>query len=179
MSSGKFRPFWFVPETHLKISNLKMESMVHYSDVIMSVMASQITSLTIVYSTVYSGADEGKHQSSASLAFVRGIHRWPLDSLHKRPVTPSWPDLFSIWEKTSVHNRLDSTSKGQQKHLQMEQKWVSKMELGLFEANTIASQHKSISVMKINTNSPVRINTNSFVMQITGPIHGCPIQTIF
>ena len=47
----------------------------HYTDVIMSTMASQITSLTIVYSTVYSGADQRKHQSSASLAFVRGIHR--------------------------------------------------------------------------------------------------------
>ena len=43
--------------------------------VIMSAMASQITSLTIVYSTVYSGADRRKHRSSASLAFVRGIHR--------------------------------------------------------------------------------------------------------
>ena len=43
----------------------------------MGVMASQITSLTIVYSTVYSGADQSKHQSSASLAFVWGIHRWP------------------------------------------------------------------------------------------------------
>ena len=38
-------------------------------------MASQITSLAIVYSTVYSGADERKHQSSASLSFVQGIHR--------------------------------------------------------------------------------------------------------
>ena len=45
----------------------------HYSDVIMSAMASQTTSLTIVYSTVYSGSDQRKHQSSASLAFVRGI----------------------------------------------------------------------------------------------------------
>ena len=44
----------------------------HYSDVIMGAMASQITSLTIVYSTVYSGADLRKHQSSASMAFVRG-----------------------------------------------------------------------------------------------------------
>ena len=41
----------------------------------MGAFASQITSLTIVYSTVYSGADQRKHQSSASLAFVRGIHR--------------------------------------------------------------------------------------------------------
>ena len=59
----------------------------HYNDVIRGTMASQITSLTIVYSTVYSGADQRKHQSSASLAFVWGIHRWPVNSPHKWPVT--------------------------------------------------------------------------------------------
>ena len=55
--------------------------------VIMSAMASQIISLTIVYSTVYSGADQRKHQSPASLAFVGGIHWWPVNSQHKWPVT--------------------------------------------------------------------------------------------
>ena len=59
----------------------------HYNDVAMGSMASQITSLIIVYSAVYSGADQGKHQSSASLAFVRGIHRGPVNSPHKWPVT--------------------------------------------------------------------------------------------
>ena len=59
----------------------------HYDDVIMDTMASRITSLTIVYSTVYSGADQRKHQSSASLAFVRGIHRGPVNSPQKWPVT--------------------------------------------------------------------------------------------
>ena len=59
----------------------------HYSDIIMSVIASQTTSLAIVYSTVYSGADHRKHQSSASLAFVMGIHRRPVNSPHKWPVT--------------------------------------------------------------------------------------------
>ena len=53
----------------------------------MSTIASQITSLTIVYSTVYSGADQSKHQSSTSLAFVWGIHRSPVNSPHKWPVT--------------------------------------------------------------------------------------------
>ena len=52
----------------------------------MSAMPPQITSLTIVYSSVYSGADQRNHQSSASLAIVRGIHRWPVNSLHKGPV---------------------------------------------------------------------------------------------
>ena len=59
----------------------------HYNDVIMGAIASQITSLTIVYSTVYSDADQRKHQSSASLAFVWGIHRGPVNSPHKWPVT--------------------------------------------------------------------------------------------
>ena len=59
----------------------------HYDDVRMGAIASQITSLTIVYSTVYSGADQSKHQSSASLAFVWWIHRGPVNSPHKWPVT--------------------------------------------------------------------------------------------
>ena len=57
-------------------------------------MASQITSLAIVYLTVYSGADQRKHQCSASLAFVRGI----------QPVTGEFPaqkassaENISIW----------------------------------------------------------------------------------
>ena len=53
----------------------------------MSAIASQITSLTIVYLTVYSDSDQRQHQSSASLAFVRGIHRGPVNSPHKWPVT--------------------------------------------------------------------------------------------
>ena len=59
----------------------------HKGDVIMGAIASQITSITIVYSAVYSDADERKHQRSASLAFVWGIHRGPVNSPHKWPVT--------------------------------------------------------------------------------------------
>ena len=49
----------------------------------MGAIASQITSFTIVYSKVY----YRKHESSASLAFVHGIHRGPVNSPHKWPVT--------------------------------------------------------------------------------------------
>ena len=49
----------------------------HYTDVLMGAIASQITSLTIVYSTVYSDADQRKHQSSAPLAFVRWTGEFP------------------------------------------------------------------------------------------------------
>ena len=53
----------------------------------MSTITSLITNRTIVYSTVYADADQRKHQSPASLAFVRGIHRRPVNSPHKWPVT--------------------------------------------------------------------------------------------
>ena len=73
----------------------------HYDDVIMGAIASQITSLTIVYSTDYSGAYQSKHQSSASLAFVRGIHRRPVNSPHKWPVTrktsPFDDVIMTVW----------------------------------------------------------------------------------
>ena len=59
----------------------------YYSDVIMSAMTSQITGVSIVYSTACSCADQRKHQSSASQSFVRGNHRWPVNSPHKGPVT--------------------------------------------------------------------------------------------
>ena len=60
---------------------------IHYNNVIMSAMASQITSLTMVFSTIYWDADQWKYHSSASLAFVRGIHWWPMNYSHKGPVT--------------------------------------------------------------------------------------------
>ena len=63
------------------------KSCIHYSDVIMGAMGSQITGLAIVYSTVYSDADQRKHQSSASLPFVWGIHRGPVNCPHKWSVT--------------------------------------------------------------------------------------------
>ena len=59
----------------------------HYSDIIMGTMTFQITGVLMVCLIVCSGTDQGKHQSSASLAFVRGIHRWLVNSPHKGPVT--------------------------------------------------------------------------------------------
>ena len=61
---------------------------IHYNDVIMGAIASQITSLTIVFSTVYLDTDQRKHQSSASLAFVWDEpFRGPVNFPHKWPVT--------------------------------------------------------------------------------------------
>ena len=69
-------------------------------------MASPITSLTIVYSTVYSGADQRKHQSSASLAFVRGIHRGPV----QRPVTRSFDVFFDLRLNLRLNKRFNKQS---------------------------------------------------------------------
>ena len=68
----------------------------HYSDVIMSAMSSLITGIRIVYSIVCLGADPRKHQSSASLAFVKGIHRWPVNSPHKGTVTRKMFPCFHL-----------------------------------------------------------------------------------
>ena len=67
-------------------------STMHYNDIIMGMMASQITSFAIVYSNVYSDTDQRKHQSYASLALVRGIHQWL--GRWQGPVT--WKNV-SIW----------------------------------------------------------------------------------
>ena len=106
----------------------------HYTDVIMGMMTSQITRLTIVYSIVYSGADQRKHRNSTSLAFVLGIHRWPVNSPHKDMaamlfrshsvkcsyvVTSSWDELpprhlrvtthLNIWERNVQHKKSSAT----------------------------------------------------------------------
>ena len=76
----------------------------HYVNVIMTTVASQITSLAVVYSIVYSGVDERKHQSSASLAFVRGITgtgEFPAQRA-------SYPENVSIWWR---HHGLLSDNK--------------------------------------------------------------------
>ena len=92
----------------------------HYNDVIMDTIASQITSLTFVYLTVYSDADQRNHQSPASLAFVRGIHRRPVNSPHKWPVTRkmfSFDDVINefvgqtdphlSWRRSQTQERLE------------------------------------------------------------------------
>ena len=84
-SSANLDPFELSPQTTL-VNVTHKYIWEHYSDVIMGRIASQITGLTIVYSTIYSDADQRKHQSSASLAYVWGIHRGPVNSPYKWPV---------------------------------------------------------------------------------------------
>ena len=87
------------PPTHIDSNGL------HYNDVIMCTIASQITSLMIVFSTVYLDTDQRKHQSSASLAFGWGIHRMLVNSLHKWPVMRKM-FLFDDVIMWILHSRL-------------------------------------------------------------------------
>ena len=84
----------------------KISAQFHYSGVIIGAMASQITSLTSVHSTVCSGADQRKQQSSASLAFVRGIHRGPVNSPQKWPVTRKMFHLMTSSCERSITNAI-------------------------------------------------------------------------
>ena len=87
-------------------------SSLHYIDVIMITMASQITSLTVVYSIVYSDADQRKHQNSVSLAFVWGIHRGPVNSPHKGTVTRKMFPFDDVIMVTSQRLSPKSSSLG-------------------------------------------------------------------
>ena len=85
-----------------EMTTLVQNNTTHYGDVAMSAMASQIIRPTIVCSTVSSSADQRKHQSSASLVFVPGIHRWSVNSPHKGPVTRKMFPLDDVIMHPSV-----------------------------------------------------------------------------
>ena len=105
----------FVKKCIWKVSSAKLRPLCsgfnsHYSDVIMSAMVSQITGVYINCTTICSGPDQRKHQSSASLDFVRGIHLWTVDSPHKWPVTGEmFPFDDVIMSKCLLVRRVSST----------------------------------------------------------------------
>ena len=94
---------------------------VHYINVIMTTMTSQITSLAVVYSIVYSGADQRKHQSSASMAFVGGIHRDRWIPRTKRPVTrkmvPFDDVITTMWKSVVICRIVSSCKYGNTRHM--------------------------------------------------------------
>ena len=122
----------------------------HYSDIITSAVASQIIGVSIVCSTVCSGADRRNHQSSASLAFVRGIHWWPVDSTHIGPVT--WKlfpfddvimYLCSLLGLPHYINRLPK-NRGNSQFFNCDIKWAHTQR-----------RHMSVTVSQITGNSAV------------------------
>ena len=108
---GHWYQRWVSSPVHMHVT--ASESRQNFNNVIMGAIASQITSLTIVYTTVYLDADQRKHQSSASLAFVRGIHRWPVNSPHKWPVTRKmfpFDDVIMSFQNHSGYRECSSTA---------------------------------------------------------------------
>ena len=103
--------WWLMKRTLWKSCDKQTNSTIHratgsqlqihtHITMIMSAMASQIIGVCIVCSTVGSVADQRKHQSSAPLAFVQGIHRWLVNSPRKRPVTRKilpFDDVIMMW----------------------------------------------------------------------------------
>ena len=77
----------------------------------MSAMAYQITGVSTACSTVCSSADQRKHQTSASLAFVSGIHWWPVVSHHKGPVTRKCFHLMTSSWQSAMHRSNHSYEK--------------------------------------------------------------------
>ena len=92
-----FSDFFYILWREERHAQQQMGITVTYSDATISVVASQITSISTVSLTVCSGAHQRKHNSSASLAFEWGIHRWPVDSSHKWPIT---------WKKISFDDGI-------------------------------------------------------------------------
>ena len=79
---------------------LAVKIVIHYSDVIMSSMASRITGVSVVYSTVCLGADQRKRQGSAPLAFMVGINRWQVNSPQRAVTRKIFPlgDVIMVRE---------------------------------------------------------------------------------
>ena len=110
---GNQNIYWYTEKFPLILADYKpltrvIEISTHYSDVIMDTMTSQITSLTIIYSTAYSGADQRKQQSSGSLTFVRGIHRWSVNSPLKGPVTRKMFPIDGVTMRLSYFTLIDN-----------------------------------------------------------------------
>ena len=85
--SYRYAPYRLQSLTDKEVHGVSFVRSTHYNDVMMGAIAFQISSLTIVHSTVYSGADQRRHRSSMSLAFVCGNHRGRVNSPHKWSVT--------------------------------------------------------------------------------------------
>ena len=93
----------------------------------MGAIVSQITSLPIVYPTVDSGADQSKHQSSASLAFVRGIHRGPVKSPHKWPVMWKMFPFDYVIMKMHLYHHWQSIKFPVEIHVREIYSWVANL----------------------------------------------------
>ena len=134
----------------------------------MTMLASQITSLTVVYSIVYSGVNQRKHQSSATLAFVREIHRGPVNFPHKWPVTrkmfPFDDVIMMRWK--SLPSRLNLTARRLlQPNIHINQKYIQpNITLQIYvHTFNISHQHASVSILGTECTHNVLVKQFSIV----------------
>ena len=129
----------------------------------MSAMVSQITSLMVVHLIVYSGADQRKNESSASMGFVRGIHRWPVNSPHKGPVTRK---MFPFDDVIMVYSNLQQHQPNQHKleHTRSETKWMVFCR-GYFQFNFLSEQLVILLLFQIVTT--FISESNSYILGIS------------
>ena len=138
----------------------------HYSNVTMSTMASQITNLMIVHSTIYSGTNQRKHHSSTSLVFVRKIHRWPVNSPHEGPVMRKmFPFDYVIIANLFSHTQLFHW-RSVEKHSR--RIWVKKW--------TESWWHNQNKIMHNRTIFLMTSSSGNF-FHVTGPLWGESIGT--
>ena len=147
----------------------------------MSVMASHITGVSIVYSNVCSGANQRKHQSSASLVFVRRIHRWPVYSLHKGRVTRKiFPIDDVIMETrtrlcckvitTAAGSPLHNTVKRQSQHAwiitsitKYGMKWLIFARTNFWTYSRVAGERRPLDAHMTSHNTPAWIQARIYV----------------
>ena len=148
----------------------------------MGTIASQITSLTIVYSTVYSDADQRKYQSSASLAFVWGIHRRPVNSPHKWPVTRKMFPFDDVIMHGAVDIHFSQRYRSHAEHSCRSPKWSFKSPTGtsILVAGALATAYCTLRCVhrekgkncladdQLKKNDPVRValDFNKFVCPV-------------
>ena len=133
---------------------------VQFNDVIMSAMASQITSLTIVYSKVYSGADQRKLQNSASLAFVRGIYWWLVNSQYEVPVTRKmfpFDDVIMVFQQF-ISLKISTVANGHWRHFPLRKRDTPQCKSnGTFSGHGIQRINFAFTKISTASNNVLRI----------------------
>ena len=137
----------------------------HYNDVIMTTIASQITSLTVVYSIVYSGADQRQHESSASLAFVWGIHR----------------DRWFPAQRTSNAENVSIWWRHQDWHLSRHCHAITcehRIDIPTSVSNTVRCLYNAVSFLNPHNRYPIEGELRVYFMSLNSGIYSASVAVV-
>ena len=135
----------------------------------MGAMASQIASVSILYSTVCSGTNQRKHQSPASLAFLRGVRRWPVDPPHKGPVTRK---MYPFYDVIIIYRQL--SWEGTQCCYQYIISYIRACLTPSLLHRKLPPSEMYPKIMEIKTRSNLTMMTssNGNIFRVSGPLRG-------